>query len=66
VTGNDDLLALGYAVEQQSSAEALLGMPMPGDGTITFAMQSGGAMVNASMTDNTTNDPNMQVARPLK
>jgi hypothetical protein len=49
----------------QHSAEGLLGAPMSADASLTFAMESGSAIIYASTTDNTTQDTQIQIARPI-
>lgn len=49
----------------QSAAEVLLGVPLAADATLTFAMESGSAFIYGSSTDNTTQDTNVQIARPV-
>ena len=48
----------------QVTASALTNVNLTGDETILFSVESGSAMVYASSTDNTTQDPSVQIARP--
>jgi hypothetical protein len=50
----------------QVPAETLLGAPLPADATVTITMNSGGAIIYGSITDNTTQDPSLQFARPMR
>jgi len=49
----------------QVPAATLTGATFTGDETIEFDVEAGSAMVYASSTDNTTQDPSVQIARPI-
>src|ERR1051326_28035 len=49
----------------QVSAATLTGATFSGDETIVFEVEAGSAMIYASSTDNTTQDPSVQIARPI-
>lgn len=51
---------------QVGSAGMLDGFALSGGETISFEMTAGSAFVYGSTTDNTTNDPNVQIARSLE
>jgi hypothetical protein len=48
---------------QQSAAEFLGVATLPGGGSISIAVTSGAAIVYGATVDNTTGDPNLQIAR---
>ncbi len=50
----------------QTPAEILIGVPLVGDAALAFTVNSGSAMVYGSTTDNKTQDPNIQIARPIE
>lgn len=50
----------------QVSAEALMGEPLPADATLSFTVTAGSALIYGSTTDNVTNDPSVQIARPVE
>jgi hypothetical protein len=52
----------GPALLTQSSAVALLGLPLAGDESITFTVEEGSAIVYGTWTDNVTQDPALQLA----
>ena len=51
---------------QFSSSEILDGYVLTGGETISFDVTSGSAFVYGATTDNTTNDPSVQFARPIE
>jgi hypothetical protein len=48
---------------KQTSSGDLLGLTLTGGETITFTVKSGSVIIYGSTTDNTTQDPTLQVAR---
>jgi hypothetical protein len=52
--------------EQVSSANMLDGYLLTGGETISFEMTSGSAFIYGATTDNTTNDPSVQLAAPIE
>lgn len=50
---------------EQRSAESLLGIELSGNESVRFIVEAGSMIVYASSTDNLTNDPSIQIARPL-
>lgn len=50
----------------QNGADALMGAPLPGNGSLTFTVNAGSALIYGSTTDNVTNDPNVQIARVVE
>lgn len=58
-------LSLATNVSSQASAETLLGVTFQGDESVTFTIEEGSAVIYATWTDNTTQDPSLQfAARP--
>lgn len=49
----------------QQAAEAFLGIALLANDTISFEVDAGSAIVYGATTDNTTQDPSLQFARPL-
>jgi hypothetical protein len=49
----------------QVPAATLTNVAFSGDETIVFDVEAGSAMIYASSTDNTTQDPSVQIARPI-
>lgn len=47
----------------QQEAGAMLGIPLPPNGTIRIVINGGATIVYGATTDNTTNDPSVQFAR---
>jgi hypothetical protein len=50
----------------QPSAQDLLGAAVTADATLNFSMEAGAAIIYASTTDNTTQDTQVQIARPIQ
>jgi len=50
---------------QPTSGQLLDGYALTGGETISFTVTSGSAFIYGSTTDNTTNDPSIQLARPV-
>jgi hypothetical protein len=50
---------------EQIPLTAFFETPLQGDESVVFEIESGSAMIYASSTDNVTNDPNVQIARPV-
>lgn len=49
---------------EQTSASALIGAPVGNNESLTISIKSGAAIVYGSMTDNVTQDPTYQLAKP--
>jgi len=49
---------------QQAASEFLEGVTLPAGGSVTAAVESGGAIVYGATVDNRTGDPSLQLARP--
>jgi hypothetical protein len=55
-------LSLATNASSQASAETLLGVSFQGDESVTFTIEEGSAVIYATWTDNTTQDPSLQFA----
>ncbi len=51
---------------EQQSAEAFLGTALLANDTVAFEVTAGSAILYGATTDNTTQDPSLQFARPLR